>query len=175
MPGRGMPAQNPDKAPDPRPSLGLRSGTFPKGSTMLKYSGHTMVPRCMKYDKLLGRPSVIILCDLPMCRSTIEIELSLTTLWVLSSDQDLKAMQIIYYWLKGRLFWTSQLWNMGRRISWISPSDLLKTLSLPKRSDGSGLTALFPHSSTLFLIAMKSHKTISDTGATRPSPWKAGG
>ena len=58
---------------------------------MLKYSGHTTVPMCMKYDKLLGRPSVIILCDLPMCRSTIEIELSLTTLWVLSSDQDLKS------------------------------------------------------------------------------------
>ena len=88
---------------------------------MLKYSGHTTVPMCMKYDKLLGRPSVIILCDLPMYRCTIETELSLTTLWVQSSDQDLKAMQIIYYWLKGRLFWTSSLWNMGRRISWISP------------------------------------------------------
>ena len=31
------------------------------------------------------------------------------------------------------------------------------------------------HTQNLFLIAMKSHKTISDTGATRPSPWKAGG
>ena len=47
-PERGMSAQNPDKTSDPRSSLGFRSGTFPEGSTMLKYSGHTTVSRYMK-------------------------------------------------------------------------------------------------------------------------------
>ena len=153
-----MSAQNPDKTSDPRSSLGLRSGTFPEGSTMLKYSGHTMVPRCMKYDKLLGRPSVIILCDLPMCRSTIEIELSLTTLWVLSG---LKSHANYLLLVEGEAVLDLFALEYGPSHQLDLPLRPAQDPFLVKKVRWVGVPF---HTQNLFF-----------TGATRASPWKAGG